>query len=372
MDLVNPFKPTAGMTPPVLIGREAVIEDFCDGIEEGAGAPGRLMRITGPRGSGKTVLLTELGELVAQQGWNVVNVVSDEDVLDSIRRQLLRSLHVARAAVTANLPFVSAEVDVAELPADATFREVFEYEVRRYTKRGSGLIITLDEAQNVNRDAMSTIASCVQLMIRERQNIAFVFAGVTTGVLDLLNNKSLTFLRRAKSEELASIPIDEVAVALKASIERSGLHIEDEALACAARATEGYAYLTQLVGHSVWRVARRHAATSLIISQHDVKEGVQVARDEYERAVLDTALADLTLPSVQYLLSMCVDEGASSTGEIARRMGKPTADANSYRRILIARQIIEATAPGYVAFSMPRMKEYLERNKDRILARYGR
>ncbi len=269
---------------------------------------GRLMRITGPRGSGKTVLLTELGELVAQQGWNVVNVVSDEDVLDSIRRQLLRSLHVARAAVTANLPFVSAEVDVAELPADATFREVFEYEVRRYTK----------------------------------------------------------------SEELASIPIDEVAVALKASIERSGLHIEDEALACAARATEGYAYLTQLVGHSVWRVARRHAATSLIISQHDVKEGVQVARDEYERAVLDTALADLTLPSVQYLLSMCVDEGASSTGEIARRMGKPTADANSYRRILIARQIIEATAPGYVAFSMPRMKEYLERNKDRILARYGR
>ena len=93
------------------------------------GKMGRLMRITGPRGSGKTVLLTELGELVAQQGWNVVNVVSDEDVLDSIRRQLLRSLHVARAAVTANLPFVSAEVDVAELPADATFREVFEYEV---------------------------------------------------------------------------------------------------------------------------------------------------------------------------------------------------------------------------------------------------
>lgn len=61
MDLVNPLKPTAGMTPPVLIGREAVIEDFRDGIEEGAGAPGRLMRITGPRGSGKTVLLTRAG-----------------------------------------------------------------------------------------------------------------------------------------------------------------------------------------------------------------------------------------------------------------------------------------------------------------------
>lgn len=63
MVLTNPFKPTAGMTPPVLMGREDVIQDFSDGLLEGPGSPGRLMRITGPRGSGKTVLLTELGRL---------------------------------------------------------------------------------------------------------------------------------------------------------------------------------------------------------------------------------------------------------------------------------------------------------------------
>ena len=266
----NPFKPTAGMTPPVLMGREDVIQDFSDGLLEGPGSPGRLMRITGPRGSGKTVLLTELGEIAASQGWRVVDVVSDEDICDSIARQLRRVCVPKNVTVSASLPFVSAEMDFDVLPEDATFREVFEYAVRRLTRREGGLVITLDEAQNVDREAMSTIASCVQLMIRERQNVAFVFAGITTGVLDLLNDKSLTFLRRAKSEELASIPVDEVADALRETIERSGMHIGDEALSRAAEATEGYAYLTQLVGYNVWRTARRHADESTEITLADV------------------------------------------------------------------------------------------------------
>ena len=35
----NPFKPTAGKRPPILIGRESVIEDFEEGLDNGAGAP---------------------------------------------------------------------------------------------------------------------------------------------------------------------------------------------------------------------------------------------------------------------------------------------------------------------------------------------
>ena len=371
MELINPFKPTAGMTPPVLMGREEVIEDFSDGILEGPGAPGRLMRITGPRGSGKTVLLTELGELAVQRGWRVVNVISDEDICDSIMRQLRSPLRARSVTVGAMLPFVSATAEL-DMPAeDGTFREVFEQAVCQLTEQDVGLLITLDEAQNVDRDAMGTIASCVQLMIRERQNIAFVFAGITTGVLDLLNNKSLTFLRRAKSEELASIPLDEVAESLRLTIERSGLHIGEVALHKAAEATEGYAYLTQLVGYNVWKVARRHAVTLAEITADDVARGVVAANKEYESAVLDTALIDLTRPAIEYLYAMCEDPVASATGDIAARLGKRTGDANTYRRILIARQIIEATATGYVAFSMPRMRTYLVGNRERIMARFG-
>ena len=37
--------------------RASVRDDFLDGICEGPGAPGRLMRLVGPLGSGRTTLL---------------------------------------------------------------------------------------------------------------------------------------------------------------------------------------------------------------------------------------------------------------------------------------------------------------------------
>lgn len=36
---MNPFKPTAGKMPPELIGRDAIVEAFLDGMDNGPGAP---------------------------------------------------------------------------------------------------------------------------------------------------------------------------------------------------------------------------------------------------------------------------------------------------------------------------------------------
>lgn len=71
---VNPFKPTAGMNPPELIGRDTVLDDFAEALENGPGAPDRLMRISGVRGTGKTVLLNALGDLARKKGFEVVDV----------------------------------------------------------------------------------------------------------------------------------------------------------------------------------------------------------------------------------------------------------------------------------------------------------
>lgn len=64
---VNPFKPTAGMNPPELIGRDTVLDDYAEALENGPGAPDRLMRISGVRGTGKTVLLNALGDLARKK-----------------------------------------------------------------------------------------------------------------------------------------------------------------------------------------------------------------------------------------------------------------------------------------------------------------
>lgn len=370
-NLVNPFKPTAGMTPPVLVGRSSVLDDFTDGLDEGAGAPGRLMRITGPRGSGKTVLLTQLGELASERGWAVINTSGKEPLCASIQDQLARDKRIGGLDVKIALPFVTAETKLGGARGELSFRKAISDTTRALTKHKRGLLITIDEVQDASIEEMTAIATNVQYMIREEQNIGLVFAGITTGVLDLLNGEGITFLRRALPEELAPIPIDEVARALRKTIELTGLEISDGALICAAEATCGYAYLIQLVGYHVWREGRRHVDSSATITEIDARTGVKAALDRFDRSVLETALARLTKPSMDYLLAMAQDEGVSSTAEVARRMGKPAASANTYRRLLIERQIIESTAPGYVGFSIPFMREYLLRNRGELLARYG-
>ncbi|KAB7467383.1 ATP-binding protein, partial [Bifidobacterium bifidum] len=45
--VINPFKPTAGKMPPILIGRQSIIEDFGEALTNGVGAPGRSMLVTG-------------------------------------------------------------------------------------------------------------------------------------------------------------------------------------------------------------------------------------------------------------------------------------------------------------------------------------
>lgn len=371
MKLVNPFKPTAGAEPPVLIGRDRVIEDFSEGLDEGVGAPCRLMRITGPRGSGKTVLLTQLGDLARERGWTVVDETAGEGLCDRICDTLRRKQNKIDASIDIDVPLVKGRLALSSEQKEQTLREVLTAAATKLTGKSKGVLVTVDEVQDASEDDMRAIAAAVQHLIREKKNVAFVFAGITTGVLDLLNGQALTFLRRSKAEELGAIPLDEVSRALRATIEKSGLAISTEALGKATEATAGYAYLIQLVGYNVWREGKAHADASTLITSDDAERGVRAALRDFETGVLDTALSGLPLRAIEYLLAMSQDEGVSSTGDIAKRLGIKGTSLTSYRRMLIKHQIIEATARGYVTFSIPHMREYLRESADEQLARYG-
>ena len=371
MRKVNPFKPTAGAEPPVLAGRDAVLDDFEIGLEEGVGAPGRLMRITGPRGSGKTVLLTELGDIARQRGWRVVDVTAAEHLPQLICRRLEKADGVDYS-VELDLMVVKAKAQKDEPHRPEDIYEALDRVTGKLTEKGKGLLVTIDEIQDASVGDVREIAVAIQHLIRERRNIAFVFAGLTAGVMNLLGEDGPTFLRRAYPEELDTIPVGEVEAALKATFEKNGVRIDKEALAAAADSTAGYAYLIQLVGYNVWRAAQvRGGGEFDTISVEDVEKGVVAARREFERTVLETAIAHLPKTAMEYLVAMSEDSLASSTGEIASRLGVPASSLSTTRKLLVSRQVIEPTARGYVGFSIPFMREYLIENREALLARYG-
>ncbi len=361
---MNPFKPSAGAEPPRIIGRDRAAVDFVSGLEGGVGAPGRLMRITGPRGSGKTVLLSEFGSRAESLGWKVANVSAGPDLIEDLLYELTPHLSVDSVAVSGSVAVASASASV----------QVKQPNLRALMKKTAqscnGLVVTVDEVQDASEEDMQRIASAVQHLIREKVDIAFVFAGLPIGVMDLINGQALTFLRRAMSVVLHDINVVEVGISLQDSFAATGLVLEGEELSATAEATFGYAYLIQLVGYYVWQRGDLHRSSSKRIDRGDVETGIAIAMEQFHEAVHEPALSGLNEGAICYLLAMSQDVGRSSTAEVAKRMGKEPKDTSSYRRALIQKEIIQPSTRGYVEFIVPFMREYLLENTDELMERF--
>lgn len=69
-----PEEATDARLPAFHRERASVGDGFLDGICEGSGAPGRLMRLTGPIGSGRTTLLGDLARIAEDEGWQAIKI----------------------------------------------------------------------------------------------------------------------------------------------------------------------------------------------------------------------------------------------------------------------------------------------------------
>ena len=69
--VANPYRPGAGRRPPVLAGRQGVLDSFevVRRRAEETGEGDRAWVLNGLRGVGKTVLLNELLSQVSDRGW---------------------------------------------------------------------------------------------------------------------------------------------------------------------------------------------------------------------------------------------------------------------------------------------------------------
>ena len=71
-DRTNPFSPDFGQSPVRLVGRTQMLKRMRTAFSEGPRNPDYTTLLLGPRGSGKTAMLTELEDICAAEGWVVV------------------------------------------------------------------------------------------------------------------------------------------------------------------------------------------------------------------------------------------------------------------------------------------------------------
>ena len=371
----NPFKPTAGKMPPILIGRENVVADFAEGLENGAGAPSRLMLVSGQRGYGKTVLLVELARVALSYGWDVVRQTASPGMCERIVGTLEgRRPHVSEASIEPSIDIAGvagAKLGNVSLRKTAalTVRDAIEQRLR-HMDDGKGILFTIDEAQAASTGEMVALATALQEVIGDedlrdvsderKHGVAFVFAGLPSVVDDVVNERVLTFLRRAARHSLGDIPLPDVRNAYQATVADSGLAIDSDVAMEAARASAGYPYMIQLVGYYMWQSAQRRRSHT--IEERDVVQAAADAAMVFLDAVCAPAYLGLTGAQQAFLRAMVPDwPEPSVVAKIAQRSGKSTAWAAAYRKSLIDTNVIEAAGRGLVKYTIPHFGEYMKK-----------
>ncbi len=375
--VANPFKPTAGKMPPILIGRQNIIDDFQEALTNGAGAPGRLMLIMGQCGYGKTVMLTELRRLAEASGWTAFSETASEGLTARLIRALKhKSWHMEGATVSPSVGIAgvaSASLGNASIAFDDTAaltlrNAINDYLESRKIKKGQGILFTIDETQAASHDDMVAIATAVQHVIADqdlsplpdsqKKGVAFAFAGLPSLVDELVNHKVLTFLRRSLKRTLGDVALPDVKNAYVESFTASKKLLSDQLAFRCAEATMGYPYMIQLVGYYVWQSAERDGRSQ--ITSEDVERGAADALLVFEDAVCAPAFDALSPAARKFVMAMAEDDSeASRVADVAGRLGKSRSWGNKYREVLIAEKVIAPDDFGYVKFAIPHMAHYV-------------
>ena len=190
-----------------------------------------------------------------------------------------------------------------------------------------------------------------------------VFAGLPSMVDDLLEEPSVTFLRRAQQRTLGAISLPKVRDSYIQTVKDAGLYVDAETADLAARKSMGHPYMVQLVGYYMWRSAVRRG--SQVIERHDVEAGHADAVSEFYEAVDAPLYYGLRSPQRLFIEAMAVDEGKPTRmADIIERCDRTQSWASKYRASLIRERVIEAAGYGLVRFTVPMLGEYI---RDRIL-----
>ncbi|KAB8288633.1 hypothetical protein DSM100688_0635 [Bifidobacterium ramosum] len=372
----NPFKPTAGKMPPILIGRQSVINDFSEALDNGVGAPGRIMLITGQRGFGKTVMLTEFRRIAKARQWETIGETASEGLVARLVQTLTPTgIHMDQVNLSPSIGITglaSASIGQAHFTAESnplTLRNALNKRLaNRKIGKGKGILITIDETQAASREDLVAIATAVQHVIAdgdesdtpeaERKGVAIVFAGLPYMINDLLDNKVTTFLRRALRRELDNVPLPDVKNAFIETVRESGKQISEDDALDAARTSKGYPYMVQLIGYYMWQSAQRR--DSNVITTEDVETGTSDALLAFDDAVCVPAMDGATGAERLFLKAMAQDvPNPTRVSDIVGRTRRSRSWVSKYRAILIKNRMIRQSGHGEVEFAVPHLGEYL-------------
>lgn len=302
----------------------------------------QVYMITGVRGSGKTVFLSDAVNLFrSQKDWIVINISSDGDILEKIIDSLAAEATLARLFKSAkiNLGFFGIGLEVSGAPQITNKEIALKKMLESLGQKNKRVLIAIDEV--IRSKEMVTFASAFQLYVREDLPVFLLMTGLYENIEELQNVKNLTFLYRAPKLQMENLPLRKIQENYI-----SELGVDNEKAREMAIGTKGYPYAFQLFGYYAWRNGGK--LTPQVLSE------LKYRLNDYAYDIIWEKLSKNDR-RLAYGIAKTPD---GKTAGILAFLDISKNEYNPYRRRLINRGLINGATRGEVHFTLPFFDEY--------------
>ncbi len=388
---LNPYAPGSGLRPKALEGRDQELESLDTIVARTRnGLHNRAIVLSGLRGVGKTVLLNAFRARAEQMDWITVAVEgrATDSGRDSVRAKLARELVVAARAskvarkdkkIATALGSISSfsaslgmsgvsvgvsrnvgradsgvlEIDLEEMVADVA---------TALRDKGLGFAFFIDEMQDLDEELLVALLAA-QHAAGQNDWPFYVFGAGLPNLPSVLSEARSYAERLFEYRQIGPLSREAAAAALAKPALSMGARFEPDALARLVAAADGYPYFLQEYGKAMWDVA-----PAPLFTLDDAEAAVIVGTAQLDQGFFPARWDRATPGERDYLRAMAADvENGTRSSTVAARLGRELSNLSPTRAELIKKGLIYAPEHGRVAYTVPGMAAFIQRQyNDRV------
>lgn len=312
-----------------------------------------VYKITGVRGSGKTVILAKIEEALRgaegrENGWLVFDLNPNRDMLVQMAAMLVKEGFGKGGAKTKSVTVSAAvlgtggSIGISSEKDSALFDIGTEIDtmLQKAQKKRKKILVGIDEVSKTNE--MIYFTSEYGRWLRANYPVYLVCTGLYENMMEVSNVKNLTFFRRATT--VKTEPLNMVRMA---ETYRRLLPIDAEEAKKMAKITKGYAYAFQALGVLYFKKRKEDVLADLIPAFK-----ADLFAYSYEKVWEELTEAD------RFFLKCMTEKEECKREELLERMGDRRGNYSVYRDRLLKRGILESRR-AYVSCTLPYFAEYI-------------
>lgn len=336
----NPFSIIFGKDPSLSIERpmekSEIIEAFSnEPINQ------QIYLITSIRGSGKTVLMTEIAKYFKNnKDFIVIELNPELDMQDNLLSKLNSEVGQLLKDLNFNLTLFNIVTVGANLENKITDKETAIIKILEHLKnQNKKVLITVDEATNSKN--MKVFSSMFQILAREDLPVFLLMTGLYENIRKLQDEKSLTFLYRSPRINLGPLNLKSIGNKYK-----SIFNLSDNDAKNMVNLTKGYAFAFQALGFLTFRHNNNY---------QEVLSDYRMYLEEYS---YNKIWSELSNGDKKILYGIATSK-SKNVKDILINLNIDSNHFNPYRKRLIDKGILSNNERGLLNFTLPLFEEYV-------------